>query len=97
VPDTDHRLVSAGLGEARGLDRMTAALTADGRLGAAYLPVRRPVEVQLGALAGPRVSLEWFEPASGRRCSGGTLAAEGSVMLAPPYEEDSVLVLASRA
>ena len=96
-PDLDHRLVSAGLGEARGLDRMTAALTADGRLGAAYLPVRRPIEVQLAALSGPRIAVEWFEPASGRRVSGGTLSAEGEVILAPPFEEDSMLVLRSRA
>ena len=96
-PDLDHRLVSAGLGEARGLDRMTAALTADGRLGAAYLPVRRPVEVQLAALSGPRIAVEWFEPASGRRVSGGILSAEGEVILAPPFEEDSMLVLTSRA
>ena len=72
-------------------------MTADRRLGVAYLPVRRPVEVQLGALRGPRLAAEWFEPASGRRASGGILAAEGTVTLAPPFEEDAVLTLASRA
>jgi len=97
VPDLALQLVSAGLGEARGLDRVTAAATGDGRLGVAYLPVRRPVEVQLGALSGPRVAVEWFEPASGRRLSGGTLACEGAVTLAPPFEEDAALVLTSCA
>jgi Protein of unknown function (DUF4038)/Putative collagen-binding domain of a collagenase len=97
VPDLGLELVSAGLGEARGLDRVTAALTSDARLGVAYLPVRRPVEVQLGALSGPRVAVEWFEPATGRRLSGGTLAGEGAVTLAPPFEEDSALVLTSCA
>ena len=96
IPDLERGLVTGGLGEARGLDRVTAALTADGRLGVAYLPVRRPVEVQLGALRGPRLAAEWFEPASGRRASGGILAAEGLVTLAPPFEEDAVLTLASR-
>ena len=96
MPDLDRRLISSGLGEARGLDRVTAAQTADGRLGAAYLPVRRPVEVQLGALSGARVAVEWFEPASGRRARGGILAAEGAAILAPPFEEDSVLVLTAR-
>ena len=47
VPDTGLRLVTSGLGESRGLDRVTAALTSDGRVGVAYLPVpaaghRRP-------------------------------------------------------
>jgi hypothetical protein len=95
IPDIERRLISAGLGEARGLDRVTAAQTADGRIGVAYLPVHRAVEVQLGNLTGPRVSVEWFEPASGRRVSGGTLLAEGAAMLVPPFEEDSVLVLTS--
>jgi len=53
--------------------------------------------VQLGALSGPRVAVEWFEPASGRRLSGGTLACEGAVTLAPPFEEDAALVLTSCA
>ncbi len=88
--------MSGGLGEARGLDRVTAAETADGRLGVAYLPVRRPIEVQLGALKGPQASVEWFEPGTGRRASGGTFAAEGAVVLAPPFEEDSVVILSSR-
>ena len=96
IPDLERKLVTGGLGEARGLDRVTAAVTADRRLGVAYLPVRRPVEVQLGALQGPRLAAEWFEPASGRRAAGGTLAAEGAVTLAPPFEEDAVLTLASR-
>ena len=29
MPDLDHELVTGGLGEARGLDRVTAAVTAD--------------------------------------------------------------------
>jgi hypothetical protein len=95
VPDLDRVFVTGGLGEARGLDRVTAAMTADRRLGAAYLPVRRPVQIDLSLLKGPRLALEWFEPATGRRASGGVLAAEGSILLAPPFEEDSMLTLTS--
>lgn len=95
VPDLDRELVSGGLGEARGLDRVTAARTADGRVGAAYLPVHRPVEVQLDRLQGPWLTVDWFDPASGRRVSGGTLRAKGPVILTPPFEEDSMLVLTS--
>jgi uncharacterized protein DUF4038/collagenase-like protein with putative collagen-binding domain len=93
VPDQDRRLVSGGLGEARGLDRVTAATTPDGRLGVSYLPARRPVEVQLGTLAGPGVAVEWFDPASGRRLGGGNLAATGSAWLTPPFADDAALVL----
>ncbi len=95
VPDLELRLVTSGLGEARGLDRVTAAKTADGRLGVAYLPVRRPIGVDLSVLAGPRISVEWFEPATGKRRSGGTLAGDGAVTLAPPFDEDAALVLTS--
>jgi hypothetical protein len=97
VPDIRLELVVWGLGEARGLDRVTAAMTADRRLGVAYLPVRRPVGVDLSVLVGPRLAAEWFEPASGRRFSGGILAAAGRVHLAPPFEEDAVLLLQSVA
>jgi hypothetical protein len=41
------------------------------------------------------VQVGWFEPATGRRMSGGTLAAEGSAWLTPPFAEDAVLVLAT--
>ena len=79
----------------RGLDRVTAAMTQDRRLGAAYLPVRRPVQIDLGVLKGPRLDLEWFEPATGRRGSGGVLEARGTILLAPPFDEDSMLTLTS--
>ncbi len=97
VPDLELKLAISNLGEARGLDRVTAAKTDDGRLGVIYLPVSRAVGIDLSVLAGPRVTVEWFEPATGQRRSGGTLAAEGSVMLAPPFEEDAVLTLKSVA
>jgi hypothetical protein len=96
VPDIERAFVSGGLGEARGLDRVTAACTADRRLGVIYLPVHRPIEVQLGVLNGPGLTVEWFEPASGRRVSGGILTAEGMATLTPPFDEDAVLTLTSR-
>src|SRR5262249_53540247 len=93
VPDLELKLVTAGLGEARGLDRVTAALPKDGRHGVVYLPARSPIELQLGALAGAKAMLEWFEPATGRRLPGGTMLTQGCAVLAPPFEEDAVLTL----
>jgi hypothetical protein len=95
IPDIELRLVTTGLGEARGLDRVTAAKTADSRVGVAYLPVNRPIEVNLSMLAGPRVSVTWFEPATGLRLSGGVLSAEGIVTLAPPFAQDAVILMQS--
>jgi hypothetical protein len=93
VPDFGREIVTGGLGEARGLDRVTAAATPDRRLTVAYLPVQRPITVQTGDLAGPHLRVEWFEPATGRRVPGGVLAAEGGATLVPPLAQDAVLTL----
>jgi hypothetical protein len=93
APDVDRRLATGGLGEARGLDRVTAALTLDRRLGVAYLPAHRPLEIQLGAMGGPNVRVGWFEPATGQRLAAGTMLADGAAWLTPPFTEDAVLTL----
>ncbi len=95
VPDFDHAIVTSGLGEARGLDRVTAAATTDRRLAVAYLPVQRAVTVETGALAGPHLRVGWFEPATGCRLAGGVLVGDGCTTLTPPFPEDSVLSLES--
>ncbi len=94
-PDATRRVLTGGLGEARGLDRATCAVTSDRTLAVIYTPARRPLEVQLGSLAGDRVRVEWFEPATGRRLPGGPLVAEGAAWLTPPFPEDSALILES--
>jgi Protein of unknown function (DUF4038)/Putative collagen-binding domain of a collagenase len=95
VPDVDLRILTGGLGESRGLDRATAASTPDGRLAVVYTPASRPLEIQLDALAGPTIEVTWFDPATGQRQAGGTLVADGSAWLTPPYPEDAALVLES--
>lgn len=92
-PDLDRRLVTAGLGEARGLDRVTPALTTDARTAVAYLPVARPLEVDTTVLGAERMNAWWFEPATGRRRSGGTLLRGGRAWLTPPFPDDAALVL----
>jgi hypothetical protein len=95
VPDTQMRLLTGGLGEARGLDRASAAITPDGHLAVVYTPTRRPLEIQLGELAAERVRVEWFDPATGRRQASGTLVADGATWLTPPFAADAALVLES--
>ena len=97
VPDLELELVSAG--PRRGARARPRHGGDDRRPIVSASPIcrcARPVgSASFGALKGPRVAVEWFEPASGRRLSGGTLAGEGAVTLAPPFEEDAVLVLTS--
>ncbi|MGH2531070.1 MAG: DUF4038 domain-containing protein [Thermomicrobiales bacterium] len=95
VPDFADTIVTAGLGEKRGLDRVTVAATPERRLVVAYLPVQRAVTVQAGTLAGPTLRIGWMEPATGRRLAGGVLVADGAATLMPPFPEDSVLSLES--
>jgi hypothetical protein len=97
-PDEAHAFATAGLGEARGLDRVTAAVSTARDLAVAYLPVRRPLTIQPGALGGGapgggRLSVEWFEPSTGRRVAGEPISGPGPVVLTPPFSEDSVLTV----
>jgi hypothetical protein len=93
LPDVDHLIATGGLGEARGLDRATAAATAERRIAVIYTPTQRPIEVQLGELAGPRVRASWFEPATGRTSAAGVLEASGAAWFTPPFTTDGALVL----
>lgn len=97
VPDLDQAFATAGLGEARGLDRVTAAVSGNRDLAVAYLPVRRPLTIDPGRLAGPRLAVNWFEPATGRRVAGAEIAQGGPAVLESPFEEDAVLTVSSPA
>lgn len=92
-PDLDASVGTGGLGEARGLDRVTVASSRDRRSAVAYLPVRRPLTIDTRQLAGPRLSIAWFEPATGRRAVEPARAVGGPIVLDPPFAEDSVLRL----
>jgi Protein of unknown function (DUF4038)/Putative collagen-binding domain of a collagenase len=63
-PDTDETLLTSGLGPED--DRAVAARTADRALALLYLPSSRKITVDLGELAGPRITARWYDPANGR-------------------------------
>jgi hypothetical protein len=92
-PDSDDRLVVAGRGEERGLDRATTAISTDGRLAVTYAPSRRPLTLDLAALEAGALTVTWFEPGSGLTVAGGVLRGAGRSVLTPPFAEDAVLVL----
>jgi len=70
VPDQKHSLVTSGYGtftatgKPDASDYVTAARTSDGKLAIAYLPVLRPVTVNLRRLSG-RVRVQWYDPTTG--------------------------------
>jgi hypothetical protein len=93
VPDLDHRLVIAGIGELRGLDTCAASATLDGALAIVYLPTARPITVDLTRLQPPLVSATWVEPANGVRVAAGVLPTRSATVFVPPFQADAVLVL----
>jgi hypothetical protein len=97
VPDQEHVFVVDGLGEFRGLDYCTAARTADGRLGMAYIPTRRTIVADLGMLRGPDLVATWFDPITGARTEIGELPAAGLYEFTSPADQDWVLILEGEA
>jgi hypothetical protein len=94
-PDVDHVFATAGLGEANGLDRVTAAVTGDATVAVAYLPVRRELMIDTRRLVGPRLAIDWFEPKTGRRTAGPEVMERGPIVFKPPFRYDSVLTITS--
>jgi hypothetical protein len=63
-PDCDNALLTDGFGPPD--KRAVAALAADRSVAILYLPGSREITVDLGQLAGPRISCHWYDPADGR-------------------------------
>jgi len=95
VPDSDHKRVTAGIGEYWGNDYLAAAATPDGSVLVAYMPSARTFTVDMSSLAKGQANAWWYEPRSGKASSGGKFDAAGSREFTPPAEGDWVLVLES--
>ena len=94
VPERENRLVVHGCGE--GAAYTPAARSADGDLALVYVPERMPIWVDLGQLAGDRVTALWFDPCSGAYVWAGEYEAAGVERFDVPVdvaEPDHVLVL----
>jgi Protein of unknown function (DUF4038)/Putative collagen-binding domain of a collagenase len=63
-PDTDDRLLKAG--HQSGESRAVAARSADRSIAVVYLPTIRDLTLDLRELAGPNVSMRWYDPANGQ-------------------------------
>jgi len=93
VPDTDHKLVTGGIGEYWGFDYLAAAATPDGGTAVAYMPDARTITVDLSRLARGRANAWWFDPRTGSATAAGSFPAEGTRPFTPPAPGDWVLVL----
>jgi hypothetical protein len=93
VPDKDHKLVTAGVGEYWGNDYLAAAATPDGGTAIAYMPSARAVTLDLSRLAKGQCQAWWFDPRTGKAVAAGSFATQGARQFTPPAEGDWVLVL----
>jgi hypothetical protein len=86
-------VVTAGIGEERGLDYVAAARTSDGGTVMAYLPSSRTVTVDMSKVSGSQAKVWWFNPRTGSATASGEFPTRGSREFTPPAEGDWVLVL----
>jgi uncharacterized protein DUF4038/collagenase-like protein with putative collagen-binding domain len=63
-PDIGNRLMKAG--HQSGVSRAVAARSADRSIAVIYLPTIRSLTLDLRELAGPDVSMRWYDPANGQ-------------------------------
>ncbi len=106
VPDQDHTVVTAGLGNYGTLqtrvsqsDYCTASKTPDGSWVIAYMPTARTITVNMATLRAP-AKAKWFDPTSGAYLTvpGGPFAKTGTRQFTPPGrnhdgDDDWVLLL----
>jgi len=97
VPDQGHTLVTRDIGELRGLDFCSAAITPDARVALVYVPTPREITLDLTRLADGRLAVTWFDPLTGDRCDAGRYQAAGSWPFRPPWDHDAVLLLEADA
>ncbi|MFA5264260.1 MAG: DUF4038 domain-containing protein, partial [Opitutaceae bacterium] len=93
VPDQDHKVVTAGLGELWGLDLVTAAATPTGNMIIAYMTSARTISVDLAKMPKGQARAWWFNPRDGKATEAGTFPTDGVKQFTPPGDGDWALVL----
>ena len=93
VPDTDHKVVTEGLGEFQGLDYLAAARAPDGGTIIAYMPSARTITVDLSKMPRGKAKVWWFDPRTGKATAAGAVDTGGPMQFTPAGPGDWVLVL----
>ncbi len=93
VPDSQHEVVTDGLGEFTGLDYLAAARTSDRATVILYMPTARVITVDMTKISGKQAQATWFNPRSGKSDSAGEFPTTGKRQFNPPGDGDWVLLL----
>lgn len=92
-PDVAHRFVVEGHGDPGADDGVQAAVTAARDTLIAYLPAKRALRVDTGALRGARLAGFWFDPRTGEASAIPPFPRAGSRSFEPAADGDWLLVL----
>ncbi len=97
VPDQDHKVVTAGLGNYGTWQKCfsqstycTTASTPEGSYIVAYMPTSRTITVNMATLKAP-ASARWFDPTNGKykTIPGGPFANTGARQFTPPVRNNA--------
>jgi hypothetical protein len=70
IPDQKHKVVISGLGEFRGLDYLSTAVSSEGRTLDRYIPTSRKITVHLSKLSAKTIIVSWYHPRTGKSVQG---------------------------
>ncbi len=93
IPDQKHVVVTGGLGEFRGLDYLSVAVSADKSLLVAYMPTARTITVDLSKMKGSSVKIRWHDPRTGKSIPLGEFPTNSSKEFAPAEEGDWLIII----
>jgi hypothetical protein len=93
IPDFENHLVTSGFGKWGTKDHVACAMTSDGNTIIAYLPSKRPVEVDMTNIQGSKAKCWWYDPSNGKASEIGTYPASGVHRFTPFSAGDQVLVI----
>jgi len=91
VPDQKHTFIIDGYGTYTKADYVTAAITADKKQAVLYMFKKQIVLADLSQLKGEKITVQWFNPRTGKQANAGSYSP-GKVHFNPPTDEDWVLL-----
>lgn len=96
VPDQKHQIVTRGLGEFNGLDFVSSAISTDGNMILAYLPVHSTITVDMTKMNGAKATSKWFNPSDGTYSIVGDISTNAAKEFTSPTGDDWLLVLETK-
>lgn len=93
--DSIRPFITSGLGELRGNDFCSSARAPDASFAVAYMPIGRPLTVDMTQMAGQLVEATWFDPRDGSRMPAGLWRVDAEATLIPPSDDDWLVILTS--